>query len=331
MARSEGRILVEIWDDPDFIALLIEDQRNYLFLFSQRDTAHTGVLPLRERRWSNTAMDATPSGISASLRRLEAAGFVVVDESTEEVLVRSLIRRDKIFRQPNVLRAAQDQMAQIASRKIRSALLTELDRIAAEQQVTGLSATVLSAMREALAKGIGNPSDMPTPDPSDDPTGIPTSDGPGERGVVTAVSSDSPYPDPLSPEPPEPASPTPPSPPDGVRHLQAVGGASDALPSTAPRRRWSDPAIDADPHFAAFWDAYPNKVGKGNARQAWLKALRKGADPDELTRAATSFRDDPRRDPGYTAHPTTWLNGERWTDQPAEAPPSANQRPFWEN
>ncbi len=331
MARSEARILVEIWDDPDFLALSVEDQRNYMFLFSQRDTAHTGVLPLRERRWSNAAADSTPTSICESLQRLADASFIVVDESTEEVLVRSLIRRDKIFRQPNVLRAAKDQLSQISSRRIRAALLVELDRIAEEEQVSGVAATVLDGMREDLRKGIGNPSgnppDMPTPDPSGESSDMPTRGTPGVRGVVTRVSSDSPNPNPLTPESPESAPPTPPRPPNGGRHLQAVA----ATPSTEPRRKWPDPAIDADPLFAAFWEAYPYKVSKGHARKSWLGALRKGADPLRIAQAARAFRDDRRRDPKFTPHPATWLNGERWNDVPAEPAAAGSARPFWEN
>lgn len=116
------------------------------------------------------------------------------------------------------------------------------------------------------------------------------------------------------------------------RHLSAVPANERPTPATAPRRNWSNAQIDADPHFAAFWAAYPNKVSKGHARKAWLKAVRDGADPAQITVAAEKFRDKPGRDPRFTAHPATWLNGERWGDQPAEpAPAIYSPRPFWEN
>ena len=51
MARSEARLSVEIWNDPDFLALSADAQRMYMFLISQSDLAHDGVLALRERRW----------------------------------------------------------------------------------------------------------------------------------------------------------------------------------------------------------------------------------------------------------------------------------------
>jgi hypothetical protein len=94
------------------------------------------------------------------------------------------------------------------------------------------------------------------------------------------------------------------------------------------RRKTETPA----PGFDAFWQAYPAKVDKGHAVLAWNKALKAGADPDAVTAAAQRFRDSPARKVDFTPHPATWLNGERWLDQPTEPARAANARtPFWEN
>lgn len=85
------------------------------------------------------------------------------------------------------------------------------------------------------------------------------------------------------------------------------------------------PGSDDDPAFGAFWAAYPKKVGKGQARTAWRKAI-KNADPTLIVAAAEKYRDDPARKPDYTAHPSTWLNGERWLDQPTTP---TEERPAW--
>lgn len=69
--------------------------------------------------------------------------------------------------------------------------------------------------------------------------------------------------------------------------------------------------------FNEFWDAYPRKIGKGHARKAFEKAITK-VDPNIIIDAAKRYRDDQHRDPQFTAHPSTWLNGERWDDQPPE-------------
>lgn len=74
--------------------------------------------------------------------------------------------------------------------------------------------------------------------------------------------------------------------------------------------------------FDAFWRVYPRREGKGAARNAWDKAIRK-ANAQDILIAAERYRDDPNREPQYTAHAATWLNQERWDDDPL--PPRAGQ------
>lgn len=91
-------------------------------------------------------------------------------------------------------------------------------------------------------------------------------------------------------------------------------------PPTPQRgKRGSRPADD-DPAFAAFWDAYPRKVDKGHARNAWAKAVAAGVDSELIVKGVERYRDDPMRsrEPKFIPHPATWLNGERWADQPAD-------------
>lgn len=93
------------------------------------------------------------------------------------------------------------------------------------------------------------------------------------------------------------------------------------------------------PEFAAFWAAYPRKVAKPKARAAWAKAL-KTTDAQTVIDAATRYALSRRgADQKYTAHPASWLNGERWTDDEAATPPERVTRatarnigdvPFWE-
>jgi hypothetical protein len=70
------------------------------------------------------------------------------------------------------------------------------------------------------------------------------------------------------------------------------------------------------PEFTEFWNVYPRKVGKPRARKAWRAAMRKHHDPAQITKAAQRYRDDPSRKDEFTAHPSTWLNDERYNDEP---------------
>jgi hypothetical protein len=99
--------------------------------------------------------------------------------------------------------------------------------------------------------------------------------------------------------------------------------------SVIPRRR-SVP----DPLFDEFWSLYPRKVGKGTAQQAWQRARRKKADPRQIIQAAQAFAAQcaaEKTDRRYIPHPSKWLSGERWGDEPhqevALAAPVSAPRP----
>lgn len=66
--------------------------------------------------------------------------------------------------------------------------------------------------------------------------------------------------------------------------------------------------------FDEFWEIYPKRVGRGQAVKAWKAALRK-TDADTVLAGVTAFAESVAgKDPTFIAHPSTWLNGERWTD-----------------
>ena len=86
--------------------------------------------------------------------------------------------------------------------------------------------------------------------------------------------------------------------------------------SSAPARVESD--------FLDFYAAYPRHVGKEGARRAFVKAVKAGtpaADIIEGARryaAATAAASTETR---YVAHPATWLNAGRWSDDMQDAAP----------
>jgi hypothetical protein len=197
MARSEARLSTSIWADPDFRALTRDAQWAFMFLISQHDLAHDGVLALRVRRLSQSAAGLTVAVLGEALRELERTHFVVIDRDCEELLIRSFIRRDKVFKQPNVLRAALDHLPMVTSPTIRAALAVELARISDEGVPDG-SWTIVADMRKALPDPCANPSLNPSPNPSEmgttDPSLDPSPGTPGVRGVVKTVTTGFPAP-----------------------------------------------------------------------------------------------------------------------------------------
>jgi hypothetical protein len=73
--------------------------------------------------------------------------------------------------------------------------------------------------------------------------------------------------------------------------------------------------VEPDFGFVEFWSCYPRRSGKGHARTAWVKAITKDT-PGDIIAGAVRYRDDPNREKEFTAMPATWLNGERWADEP---------------
>lgn len=76
--------------------------------------------------------------------------------------------------------------------------------------------------------------------------------------------------------------------------------------------------------FDAFWDAYPEKVGKGAARKAFAQAIRK-TDVATMRAAIDRYR-AAKPDDRPWANPATWLNQERWLDEYAPPPPERGER-----
>lgn len=119
MARGHGRILASIWEDEDFIALDEGEQRMYQFLLSQPNLNHAGLLPMTLRRWARKARGLTVGTLESRLDALEARRFTVMDTDTEELLIRSFVRNDGVWKQPKVMGAMVSGAQEILSRKLR--------------------------------------------------------------------------------------------------------------------------------------------------------------------------------------------------------------------
>lgn len=76
------------------------------------------------------------------------------------------------------------------------------------------------------------------------------------------------------------------------------------------------PPTGAD-RFSDFWAIVPRRIGKGQAEKAWRAATKK-ADADAIISAMQAYASErDGQDAKYTAHPATWLTGERWLDEAA--------------
>ena len=92
----------------------------------------------------------------------------------------------------------------------------------------------------------------------------------------------------------------------------AVSNADVTLSETEYRNRIQNTDTEA---FDRFWSVYPRKAGKQDAQRSFERAL-KVATLDEILAGAQKYADDPNRVAQFTAHPSTWLNQGRWSDDP---------------
>jgi hypothetical protein len=285
MARQAARILVEIWSDDDFIALDEGPQFRYLFLLTQPDLDHTGVISLRDRRWAKKSADVNAKRVMAELEALTEARFVILDEDHEELLIRSFMRRDQVYRQPNILRSAVRQLASVSSPILRAALAVEVDRIAGADDIPDGSLEPLAEMRQSLVKDAANPSNVVAL-VADQGNLEPNREGYGEG-----------FPEPFG---------------DGYALTPGDGkGLGDGPRGVGGPGEGGN----SSPTFDDFWEVYPRKAAKKGARAKWDIAVKKAA-PADIIAGAERYRDDPNRTAKYTKHPTTWLNQGCWEDEP---------------
>lgn len=147
MARGHGRILTSIWEDTDFTELDESEQRLYLFLISQPNLNHAGLLPVTWRRWAGKGRGVTEGALRRAVDGLEQRGHVAVSHHDEELFVRGYFRHAGIGGQPRLVAAAYDAITRSASFELRGEASLELSAAVAKAPAPasprGLRAEVL--------------------------------------------------------------------------------------------------------------------------------------------------------------------------------------------
>jgi hypothetical protein len=80
----------------------------------------------------------------------------------------------------------------------------------------------------------------------------------------------------------------------------------------------SDPEKEVARQFEAFWLLYPRRQGRGQALKAFKTALTKTT-IDIILQGVENYKKI-KADYADWCMPATWLNGERWLDQPHQQP-----------
>lgn len=125
MARQYAKFYVTVWGS-DFRQLTRGAQHLYFQLVSNPKLSAAGCVTIQPRKWANQSADTTPAEIEADLSELAAKRYVLIDDDTEELLVRSFIHHDRGYRNKYLLKSIETAIAAIESPALRDHARLEL-------------------------------------------------------------------------------------------------------------------------------------------------------------------------------------------------------------
>ena len=213
MPRDRANIRTDIWVDGDWRALSFGAQWLYNYVLTHATLNAVGVADWRPARAMGVASGLTRPILREFVRELTDAFFLVLDENTEEVLVRSFFRHDGVLTNPNMLSTVKRDFAAVSSPLLLGVIAHEAIRLRTEypegltkrfnpwdrselttllkRQPIDIRTLALTAKDDDLPPALfedETPSDTPSHTPSDTPLGTPSPRGSG-RGSDTATAT----------------------------------------------------------------------------------------------------------------------------------------------
>lgn len=268
MARTYARVKLTIWADQDFRDLTDTAQALYFRLLTSPTMNLCGVADWRPNRLAALTRGMTTDGVILAAKELEERGFVVPDETTEEILIRSFVRHDGLIATPNIAAAMVKDYAGTASATLRGVIVYELNRLHRDEPKKPgwvAAGTILSEP----SVDPGNPSVKASGNPSVKASGkastVPSAEASGN-------ASDIPIP---LPTPLDVPSRSTSAPKRGTR-IHA-----DFTPDAAMLSWAAEKAPDVDPklateEFVDYWRAVPGTKGvKLDWSSTWRNHMRK--------------------------------------------------------
>ncbi len=191
MAREHANIRLDMWGDADWRQLSRDAQWLYELLLTHPDTNRAGVSDWRPGRLAKMAVRTSPADIRRMGDELASRFFIVIDDETEEVAIRSYVKYDGVLKQPNLTITMANDWTGIASERIRAVIAFEVQRLRqAKPELPGWkSEQHLETLLSAPALNIrADPSADPKRDPSVDPSVKGQAD-PSVEGATTSTST----------------------------------------------------------------------------------------------------------------------------------------------
>lgn len=302
MARDHARVNIAIWGSTEFRTLSPAAQHLYFVLVTSSTLNYAGVADWRPKRLAALSESWTEDDVNRAAHELSRERVVIIDEDTEEALVRTWIKHDGLIDQPRMAVSVANAYAGISSIMIRGVIVHELGKL--KESKPALKGWAKPKLLEVL--------DEPETDPNE------TRIYPLPEVQLGANGSQSETAD------------------LGQTEVRLGPNQTSATPAPTPAtysklqlhtpRKNAQTAYPDD--FELFWDVYPKKDDKRRAFKAWTSATSR-ASIEEIIEGATNYRDDPNREEVYTKNPSTWLNADAWANGPLpdRARPSGRVEP----
>lgn len=132
--RQYALIHRAILDDPSWRCLTRSQQNLYLLLLLKLSANLCGIVDWRPKKLAVNASDMTVETIEADAVVLEKKLYIVRDEDTDEVLIRSFLRNDAPLKSSKTAIAVRSSYTDTASSKLRGVIVFELQRLYREQR-----------------------------------------------------------------------------------------------------------------------------------------------------------------------------------------------------
>lgn len=174
MANDHARIRRDIWGDEDWRTLTSSAQWLYMHLLSSPTLTFAGIADWRPSRIAALSADLSASDVRVFAGELAEGRFILPDEDTEEVLIRSWVKHDGLLRSPNVTKALVKAHNGTASRILRAVLVDQLATLQEKGYDGAWNALgdLLEKPRLTFDEGVaylsGNPSGKGSGNPSGD-------------------------------------------------------------------------------------------------------------------------------------------------------------------
>lgn len=306
--RPEGReyaqLKLSIWANEAWLALSVGAKMLYLRVESHGQLSHCGVLEWRPGRLASSIDPSwTRADIEHAAAELVAARFVVIDDETEEILIRSHVRHDQMLKTWQSALAVLRAYERVGSTTLRTAIRAEVGRLRDanpyfntwSHRVTGKS----------YADLLGIPYTIPhVHPPSVSPIGIPHGDGGSGNqepitNKLTTLAQQAERDDDVD---------------DDINN----GTEEPSLVEVSSGRRVRVRKAEVDELFDDFWKIYPRRVGKQLAWRSFNTRLQSGIDPVLILEAAQKVADtlaSGKVEMRFVPHPSTWLLRHGWEDE----------------